>query len=232
MNKPGKIAAMISSTALDLPEHRKQVLEACIKAGVFPIGIEHLPARDVTGIRASLEMVDQADIYIGIYARRYGWVPDFDNPGKISITEIEFSRALERKESGDLKEILIFLAHDEHPVLSKDMEIDAVAQEKLTRLKERASAGRVCGMFKSPEDLHGKVFGNTKAQVLPLINKLTKLQIDEFVSTYNQTVELHGSFGFNGSWSSKYGPGLVYHLNRLGECKFRFAGPDKIESIT
>jgi hypothetical protein len=74
--------------------------------------------------------------------------------------------------------------------------------------------------------------GNTKAQVLPLINKLTELQIDEFVSTYNQTVELHGSFGFNGSWLSKYGPVLVYYLNRLSARKFKFASSGKIESIT
>src|SRR6185436_12877522 len=97
MNKLGQLTAMISSTALDLPEHRERVFDACIAEGFFPIGMEHLPARDASGIQVSIEMVDQADVYIGIYAWRYGWVPDFDNPGKISITEMEFNRALERK---------------------------------------------------------------------------------------------------------------------------------------
>src|ERR671929_947723 len=73
--RPGQFTAMISSTALDLPEHRKLAHQACLDAGVFPIGMEQLPARDATGIAASLEMVDQADIYIGVYAFRYGWVP-------------------------------------------------------------------------------------------------------------------------------------------------------------
>ena len=77
----------------DLPEHRAAVKEACLSCGVFPIGMEHLPARDATGITVSLEMVEQADIYLGIYAWRYGWVPD----GKdISITEMEFDHAVER----------------------------------------------------------------------------------------------------------------------------------------
>ena len=82
MKKPGQLTAMISSTALDLPEHREQAVRACLSEEIFPIGMEHLPARDANGVRVSLEMVDKADIYIGIYAWRYGWVPTFDNPEK------------------------------------------------------------------------------------------------------------------------------------------------------
>lgn len=148
---------MISSTALDLPEHREQVLNACLAEGVFPIGMEHLPARDASGIQASLEMVDQADIYIGVYAWRYGWVPDFDNPNKISITEMEFNRALERKQRGELKEILIFVMHDNHPILARDKEDGEEAQRKLEEFKQRASAARVMLKFESSEKLRGQV---------------------------------------------------------------------------
>ena len=94
--------------------------------------MEHLPARDATGIQASLEMVDQADIYIGIYAWRYGWVPDVSdvpNPDNISITEMEFNHALERRKRGELKDILIFVMHDEHPIRARDKEDGAEAQE-------------------------------------------------------------------------------------------------------
>jgi len=35
---------MISSTARDLPEHRKEVMNACLRQGMFPIMMEHLPA--------------------------------------------------------------------------------------------------------------------------------------------------------------------------------------------
>jgi hypothetical protein len=148
---------MISSTALDLPEHRKEVFEACLDEGIFPIGMEHLPARDASGIRVSLEMVDQADIYIGIYAWRYGWVPDFDNPDGISITEMEFNHALELKERGELKEILVFLMHDDHPIRAADKEDGEEAQRKLKDFKQRASTGRVMLQFESSQDLHGKV---------------------------------------------------------------------------
>src|SRR5687768_14895170 len=140
---PGQLKAMISSTALDLPLHRAAVKEACIAAGVFPIGMEHLPARDADGIIVSLEMVDNADIYLGIYAWRYGWAPDFDNPKKISITEMEFDRAVERKAAGKLREILVFTAHTEHPFIFDDVEADKDAQKRLKEFKTKAADGRV-----------------------------------------------------------------------------------------
>lgn len=149
--KPGQFTAMISSTALDLPEHRALVHQACLEAGIFPIGMEQLPARDTTGIAASLEMVDKADVYIGVYAFRYGWVPD----GKeISITEMEFDRAVERKAEGKLQEILVFTAHKEHAVTFDDIEADKVAQDKLNKFKTRAADGRVRKEFKTAEELH------------------------------------------------------------------------------
>ena len=148
--KPGQITAMISSTALDLPAHRAAVREACLAAGVFPIGMEHLPAQDATGVKVSLEMVDQADIYIGIYAWRYGWVPEGK---KSSITELEFKHAVDRQKQGALKELLIFTAHDDHPFTKKDIETDAEAQKKLAAFKTRACRGRVRQMFSSVADL-------------------------------------------------------------------------------
>ena len=141
---------MISSTAIDLPLHRKAVRDACIDAGVFPIGMESLPAQDKTGVQVSLDMVDKADIYLGIYAWRYGWVPP---GGDKSITEMEFDHAVKRKSEGRLKELLIFTASDDHPFTKNDIEADAEAQKKLKAFKDRASDGRVRKTFASVEEL-------------------------------------------------------------------------------
>ena len=142
------LKAMISSTALDLPEHRKQAFDACLSTHIHPIGMERLPARDATGAAVSLEMVDQADIYIGIYAWRYGWVPEGSD---ISITEMEFNRAVERG-----KKVLVFIMDDDHPVKRVDVEIGD-APQKLEKFKARASKGRVHQKFKSPDDLRAKI---------------------------------------------------------------------------
>ena len=66
---------MISSTALDLPRHREQVRDACERAGFEPRMMERLPALDTDAIDISLRMVDEATVYLGIFALRYGHVP-------------------------------------------------------------------------------------------------------------------------------------------------------------
>lgn len=144
-----KKTAMISSTALDLPEHRKEAIDACLRQGVFPVAMEQLPARDADAIRVSLEMVDKAEIYIGIYAWRYGHIPKGHD---ISITEMEFNRAVERGIP-----ILVFTIHDDHPLIINMVEADKVAQEKLKNLKERACEGRGRLQFHSPADLRSHI---------------------------------------------------------------------------
>src|SRR3954464_15057002 len=109
MSKKHQFNAMLSATARDLTDQRLAAQNACLAQECFPVWMEHLPVRDADGFKVSMEMVDKADVYIGIYAWRYGWVPDFDNPKQVSITELEFDRALERKASGQIKEILIFI---------------------------------------------------------------------------------------------------------------------------
>src|SRR5580692_3760832 len=83
---------MISSTARDLPEHREQVRLACIRAGFEPRWMmEHLTAEDASAVDVSLRMVEDADVYLGILAYRYGTIP----PGaEVSITEMEYDQAV------------------------------------------------------------------------------------------------------------------------------------------
>lgn len=149
MQTPGQKSAIISSTAMDLPEHRKQVLEACLAVEIFPRVMESLPARDADAIRVSLEMVNAADIYIGIFAWRYGHIPEGH---AISITEMEFNRAVERQIP-----VLIFLSDEEHPITFEMVEVGDEAQMKLAALKDRASKGRGRRKFKSPAELRAHV---------------------------------------------------------------------------
>ena len=76
--------------------------------------------------------------------------------------------------------------------------------------------------------------GNVLAKALPSIEKLTTSQIDALVAAYNETSELRGSFGFSGTKPRMYGPGLVSHLNRLGDRQFKFdySDPWHIELVT
>jgi hypothetical protein len=140
----GRKTVMISSTILDLPEHRAEVKEACLRESMFPLMMEHLPASADEAISASLKLVDQADIYLGVFAHRYGYAPGGQ---ALSITELEYNRAVAR---GIPR--LIFLIDKEHP-LTIDMVELGEAADKLARFKKRLQAENIVNPFKSPADL-------------------------------------------------------------------------------
>ncbi|MGA8498910.1 MAG: DUF4062 domain-containing protein, partial [Xanthobacteraceae bacterium] len=140
---------MISSTARDLPEHREQVRLACIRAGFEPREMmEHLTAEDASAVEVSLQMVEDADVYLGILAYRYGTIP----PGAdISITEMEYDQAVKLD-----KPRLIFFIDKKHPVTIEDVDTSP-SSAKLKALKERIGDQRVAAFFKSPDDLRSHV---------------------------------------------------------------------------
>src|SRR5450631_2589558 len=158
MTQTQRKIVMISSTARDLPQHREQVRLACERAGFEPREMmENLTAENRTAVDVSLRMVEEADVYLGVFAYRYGFVP----PGSdISITEMEFNRAEELN-----KPRLVFFIHDDHPVVKDDIETGPAA-EKLHAFKARIGEARVVDFFKSAGDL--------RAHVVEALTQLTK----------------------------------------------------------
>jgi len=161
---------MISSTIRDLPEHRKEVMDACLKQGMFPIMMEHLPANDDEAISASLKMVDEADIYVGVYAQRYGYIPKGKkrNPKQISVIEMEYNRAVKRKIPR-----LIFVMDKTHSITVDDIDIENAA--KLKAFKDRVQNKNIVNFFKSSADLRSHVINSLskhlEASLVPIIKK-------------------------------------------------------------
>jgi Domain of unknown function (DUF4062) len=145
---PDRPNVFISSTARDLPLHRKEVMDACLRQGMYPVMMEHLPAADADAISESLRMADEAAIYLGIFAHRYGKMPTGHD---ISITEMEYERAVKR---GIPR--LIFIMDRTHTISIDEVEMGEGAL-KLAALKERLKQERVVGFFDSPADLRAKV---------------------------------------------------------------------------
>ena len=164
-----KPVVMISSTARDLPEYREQAMKACVRAGAHPDMMEDLPAEDSTAIDTSLRMVDECDVYLGIFAHRYGHIPEGHEK---SITQMEYERAVETG-----KPRLIFLIHDEAPIQIKDID-KGVKAEKLDALKAHLAENRVAGFFKNPDDLRAQVLHSLQSHLkknapvtAPLVDK-------------------------------------------------------------
>jgi hypothetical protein len=71
--------------------------------------------------------------------------------------------------------------------------------------------------------------GNTLSQMLPAIDTLTMQQAEKLVTAFNTNCQLQGSYGFSGSWPSKFGPGLAAHLNRVTGTKYVMTSSGQIE---
>lgn len=152
---PERLTVFISSTSQDLEEHRRQVRDACLELGLFPLMMEYLAASTAGAVEASLGMVDQADIYVGIFAYRYGYVPDgYDR----SITQMEYERAVERK-----LPCLIFIMGPTHLIRAENVETGDGAV-KMQALKERLTKTHVVNFFSSPADLRGQALHSLAEQ--------------------------------------------------------------------
>ena len=150
------ISIYISSTYKDLIEHRKAVIQTLHKMKKITVSMEDYTASDERPLDKCLNDVARCDIYIGIFAFRYGFVPDHkDNPNKLSITELEYRKALECE-----KPCLIFIADEiGWPMTSSDSytgdgDRGAKIKELRKELNDRWSQGTP---FKSPEDLAASV---------------------------------------------------------------------------
>jgi tetratricopeptide (TPR) repeat protein len=164
---------MVSSTAKDLPEHRKQVIEACLRLGMRPLAMEHLTADPDDAASVSVRLVDEADVYVGVFAYRYGYVPEWAD---LSVTEMEYDRAVERGIP-----CLNFFIHEDHPVKGGDVETGPGA-EKLRALKDRIGTSRVVAFFRNAEDLRAHVLQSLE----DLRKRMQKAKGDE-----RESVQIH-----------------------------------------
>jgi hypothetical protein len=145
---PSGQSVFLSSTKRDLVEHRAAVVRALLDNGFHPIDMDNFMARDEEPLEACLQEVNSADVFVGIYAWRYGFIPE---GSRISITEQEL---LEAERAG--KPCFCFFVDEGHPwpdALRESGEGERLLQE----LKARIGARRVIATFTTPENLAGKV---------------------------------------------------------------------------
>jgi len=146
-----QLKIMVSSTSFDLPEHREHVIEAILRGGCAPVAMEHGSATPGgNAIVYSRKMVEQADVYIGVFAYRYGSIVDDAelNPQRWSVTEHEYRRAVELG-----KKILIYFIHADHPVKGSDVDTEPERVGKLQKLKDELAIKYVGAFFDSPDNL-------------------------------------------------------------------------------
>jgi hypothetical protein len=143
----------ISSTYADLKEHRAAAVRALRDAGFHPVDMIHFMARPEGATEACLAEVAAADLFVGVYAHRYGHIPE---NGEISITEREFEEA---RRLG--KPCFCFVVDEAHPWSESERETGEKA-EKLDAFKARIDRTVVRSAFTTSADLAVKVLASLK----------------------------------------------------------------------
>ncbi len=143
----------LSSTYEDLKDYRRTVIDALRKSGYQVINMEDYVARDERPVDACLKDIDQVELYVGIFAFHYGYIPPIKhgNPEGLSITELEYRHA---EKAG--KTCLVFLA-EENLAWSRLHMDDCTGQgeggEKVKRLRQHLSSEKMGSFFNSPHQL-------------------------------------------------------------------------------
>ena len=154
VTKKTPYAVMLSSTYKELVEHREAVRRAMLGQRLMPVTMEEdavLPDKYL--IDASSSKIEESDAYVGLISYRYGQSPhDSDrNPDELSLTELEFRRAVERKIP-----ICMFIMHDDHLVPRSAVGEERGVQEKYDAFVKVAKRGQVYAEFTSVDDLKAK----------------------------------------------------------------------------
>jgi hypothetical protein len=145
----------LSSTYADLIDHRRAVYDILRKVGHDVIAMEDYVATDERPAAKCLADVASCNLYIGLIAWRYGYVPGQDNPANRSVTEMEFRKAGEAKIPR-----LMFLAHKEakFPDAFRDAKTgDNGAGLRVADFQVEVERDFLVSYFKTPDHLGGLV---------------------------------------------------------------------------
>jgi uncharacterized protein DUF4062 len=158
-------SVFVSSTRRDLEAERQQIkLKVLKRLQVACLLGEEMVSGYVRTVDKCLEEVDAAAGFIGVFAYWYGSV--LDEKQQVSITHMEFRRALERLEQKDDLPMLILMPKEpsavktelEERALKLIGEDEAKRKEHTGRLKlfheEVKGGGRIVQEFETCEDLY------------------------------------------------------------------------------
>ncbi len=143
------LQVFVSSTFVDLADHRASVREIIRQIGAVDVAMEHLGARDERPKDECIRLIcKDSQVFIGIYAHRYGHIPKNDT---VSITESEYHAA----SSVGLKRLIYIV--DENVPWKKQFMDQGKKAILLEKFKKKLLADHVCKPFNNKDDLSANV---------------------------------------------------------------------------
>jgi hypothetical protein len=163
----------LSSTSIDLKFHRVATTDALERLGSQVDRMEVFGARADDPTQASLKDLEKSELFVGIFAHRYGCIP---SGSTTSITEQEYDHAMKLK-----KPMFCFLVDENHLWVPSMIDNDEPAKSKLRAFKDRIRADSTIGVFTTPDDLASKVVTSVSRYLTQptIVSTETQEQIDQ-----------------------------------------------------
>jgi hypothetical protein len=145
-----KLTIFLSSTLTDLEEPRRQVAKYLSVLPSDLLAMEVFGSDESKPVDFCLQQVRKCNLFVGIYAARYGTVDE--TTGK-SITELEYLEADKLLAAGKLKALLLYLidANADWPI--KNTEQDPAKLAKLIKFKDEVSSKHAVSFFQRADDI-------------------------------------------------------------------------------
>lgn len=139
----------VSSTLEDLKGHRSTLKYALLGIGHEPVMLDDQFPNSLPTKKELVKLIEDADIFIGIYAHLYGYMSRGDD---ISLTEKEYRIAMEKG-----KEIFPFIISPDVDWPDIYREDDFIKQGRLDTLLKEISSGHKTFSFSTPKDIVSKL---------------------------------------------------------------------------
>ena len=142
----------LSSTYEDLQNYRAAVAGGLQRAGHAVLLMEDFVSGDERPLDKALNDVAASDVYVGIIAHRYGYVPDaHQNPGGLSITHLEYRHAVARG-----LPCFVYLLSEDAPWPRRFIDTDE-RRRKLDAFRDEVKNRHMVETFSSPDELAVRV---------------------------------------------------------------------------
>lgn len=153
----------LSTTLQDLPAAREHIRAEILRLGSVPIWIEDESPADDNILQRSYNKIQDADIFVGVYASSYGEIPGSEmvyqksdhktahGDGKTSLPHWEYLWAMER----GLPVLLFVMSETDEshqPVNGQSIE-NQIGKSRLRDFKRLITSIHKVGLYRSPDDL-------------------------------------------------------------------------------
>ena len=145
----------LSATYSDLKTSRDAVYRILRMLRHDVVSMEDYVASDAYPLHKCLADVAACEVYVGLLGWRYGYIPDKDNPTRLSITELEYRKA---GEAGLPR--LLFLADPAAtwPDESRDTHTgEGYAGKRIADFRTELGSETLVSFFRTPDHLAGLV---------------------------------------------------------------------------